>query len=267
MQSGLSSLDPIFWLHHCMIDCMWAEWQSFGNTTPDPNEDYRDQFFDPSGAPSGGNTTTALAIANFGYTYDILDTGPVPPVRQDDSAWSTLTPEALSDAFDAERPTAVGGGQNSETTVPEVVTPISVSVDGLAGQLQGSRVFRQSPTTNWSPFGIEDRRLVARLTDIQAPETDNDVLVNVFINCPYLTPETPYTDPFYAGTFSFFGRMAGMDHGEERIIDITAPVRALYEEGRIQGDELTMQLIAVPAAPGGSTEASFTVPKVEILST
>ena len=35
--SGLSPLDPIFWLHHCMVDRIWAEWQKT-HPTPDPNE-------------------------------------------------------------------------------------------------------------------------------------------------------------------------------------------------------------------------------------
>ena len=34
MGNGMSPLDPIFWLHHCNIDRIWAEWQSTGNTTP-----------------------------------------------------------------------------------------------------------------------------------------------------------------------------------------------------------------------------------------
>lgn len=267
MQSGLSSLDPIFWLHHCMVDCMWAEWQSFGNITPDPNESFDDEFYDVTGAPAGGDTTTALDVANFGYTYDILDTGITRPTRQDGDALSGLSSDVLREAFEAQRAVPVGGGDNDEISVPEVVTPITVTVDGLADQLQSSRIFRQSSATNWSEFGIEGRRLVARLSDIKAPENDTELLVNVFINCPYLAPDTPYTDPFYAGTFSFFGRMAGMHHGLERVIDLTAPVRALYEEGRIRGDELTVQLMAVPAAVEGSTDARFSVPKIEIVST
>ena len=33
MGNGMSPLDPIFWLHHCNIDRLWAQWQDAGNTT------------------------------------------------------------------------------------------------------------------------------------------------------------------------------------------------------------------------------------------
>jgi len=35
MGEGLSPLDPIFWMHHCMVDYMWASWQASGNITQD----------------------------------------------------------------------------------------------------------------------------------------------------------------------------------------------------------------------------------------
>lgn len=35
---GSAALDPIFYLHHCNIDRMWAEWNAYGNVNPtDPN--------------------------------------------------------------------------------------------------------------------------------------------------------------------------------------------------------------------------------------
>ena len=35
MRTALSPLDPIFWLHHCNIDRIWASWNAItGNTNP-----------------------------------------------------------------------------------------------------------------------------------------------------------------------------------------------------------------------------------------
>jgi hypothetical protein len=35
---GLSPLDPIFWMHHTMVNFMWARGQKAGNVTQDDNQ-------------------------------------------------------------------------------------------------------------------------------------------------------------------------------------------------------------------------------------
>ena len=76
--SGLSPLDPIFWLHHCMVDRVWAEWQNApGHATPDPQTNYAGNFVEADGSPANANSTGALNIADLGYTYDVLQGAPL----------------------------------------------------------------------------------------------------------------------------------------------------------------------------------------------
>jgi tyrosinase len=86
--SGLSPLDPIFWLHHCMVDRVWAEWQKSGHVTPDPTSDYSGQFFEADGTPAKATSSGAMDIAGLDYIYDIFQaptptlTGPLLNTQQ-----------------------------------------------------------------------------------------------------------------------------------------------------------------------------------------
>ena len=72
MLPGTSPNDPVFFLHHCFVDKMWADWQALH-----PNEGY----VPVSGGPSGHNlndplfpwTNTPANVLNhhaLGYQYD-----------------------------------------------------------------------------------------------------------------------------------------------------------------------------------------------------
>ena len=55
--NGMSPLDPAFWLHHCNIDRIWAEWQFDGNGTPNLDRKYEGQLVDASGMVIDGDFT------------------------------------------------------------------------------------------------------------------------------------------------------------------------------------------------------------------
>lgn len=74
MTAMTSPNDPVFWLHHCNVDRLWAQWQeSYGVNTYAPT----------SGGPDGHNKNDALVflldswtpadvlnIADLGYSYE-----------------------------------------------------------------------------------------------------------------------------------------------------------------------------------------------------
>jgi tyrosinase len=244
MYSGLSPLDPIFWLHHCMVDRVWAEWQRSGHATPDPGSNYSGQFVDVDGTPAQASSTAAMNIADLGYTYDIFQN----------------VPEAALAAARVQAATlqTIGSATNSSDSRANVETAVVVAIPTLETRVTELRI-----------QDAADRRpsnqLLARLSDITAPATA-ELLVNVFVNCPYLASDTPYTDPHYAGTFSFFGapKMVGMPGmaGPTYVIDITAAVR----ESGFAPDKIKLQFMPVPAAAGAESSSTFQVGKIEILS-
>jgi tyrosinase len=81
---GTAALDPIFYLHHCNIDRMWAVWNASGNSNPtDANwlNGPAQQFAMPG---PGGQPWyyTPGQVANLGtldYSYQELPAQPAPP--------------------------------------------------------------------------------------------------------------------------------------------------------------------------------------------
>jgi len=64
--------DPIFWLHHCNIDRIWASWSRAGGRNP-ADEPYLDQIFtfvDEAGKPLHIRVAEVLDTAPLVYTYD-----------------------------------------------------------------------------------------------------------------------------------------------------------------------------------------------------
>jgi tyrosinase len=66
--------DPIFWLHHCNIDRMWASWNAWGRTNPsDPSWLHQQFVFADENCNRVLVTVSDFAsIANLGYRYDRL---------------------------------------------------------------------------------------------------------------------------------------------------------------------------------------------------
>lgn len=260
---GLSPLDPIFWLHHCMVDRVWAEWQRT-HATPDPGETYNADFVDGKGAPTLATSAGAQTTGPLGYTYDVLEPSPFATVAGG-SLLSAIVPD-LEKALTEPTPQAtLGSASNNEISVPLVETAIKVPTPNIVRTLASERAFRRF-SLGREVIGVEGRRAVAQLRDVQLASGQSDLVVNVFVNCPYLSPSTGYVDPHYAGTFSFFGQGGHDGHGRDFVIDITAPVRALANEGRIKDEQLTIQLMPLPAYIEGKTEASFRAGVVEIIA-
>ena len=64
--------DPVFWLHHCNIDRMWASWNRAGGRNPS-DEAYLGQVFtfvDEAGTPLRRRVGEVLDTAALGYGYD-----------------------------------------------------------------------------------------------------------------------------------------------------------------------------------------------------
>ncbi len=66
--------DPIFWMHHCNIDRLWASWNAAGRSNSPIDAVFT--FADKDGKPVQRNLSEAMNMANFDYSYDRLE--PVP---------------------------------------------------------------------------------------------------------------------------------------------------------------------------------------------
>jgi tyrosinase len=67
--------DPIFWMHHCNIDRLWASWNAGSGSNPPMNQTF--VFADGTGSRVVANLSDVLSLSNLNYSYDQLE--PVAP--------------------------------------------------------------------------------------------------------------------------------------------------------------------------------------------
>lgn len=265
---GLSPLDPIFWLHHCMVDKMWAEWQAAQNVTPDPGKSYSGQFVDEGSNPVNDATAkSAFNHTKLGFTYDILQQigGPLIDILK-----ATLDAEEqskLSKEFATAEVKTLALLKNDSPSVTDIVTSFEIPVLNLDADVLSTRVYRPLDILGLDRFAQENARILAHFSNVIPPEKTGASVVNVFVECSYLSPNTPSSDPHYAGTFSFFGKSKHMaEHGYEFLIDITEPLRSKLGEGRLRAGSLNLQVVPVAIGDAKIGSNPFKIGTVELVS-
>lgn len=263
MGDGMSPLDPIFWLHHCNVDRLWAQWQAAGNTTPGFATSYSGNFVNASGQTvTTATSANALNIASFNYTYDVL----TPAVVASQTNLLRLQPFNRQTIVSAGAVNGamrmLGADRAQKTATMRVETSFNVKANNLLPNMFRSRAFWSADTPGVRRVAVEPGRILARLSNVMGPSERAPMIVNVFVNCPYLSPETGYKDQHYAGSFSFFG---GGGHMHSDIyIDVTTPLRKLAGDGRIATDQVNVQLMPLPLG-ARAENAKFTVGSVQLL--
>ena len=66
--------DPIFWLHHCNIDRLWASWNATGHSNPALAQLFA--FADGTGNRADADVGSVLDLAMMDYKYDRLENVP-----------------------------------------------------------------------------------------------------------------------------------------------------------------------------------------------
>jgi len=262
---GMSPLDPIFWLHHCNVDRLWAQWQAAGNTAPAVGNNYSGQFVDAAGKPvTNATSANALDISQFNYSYDTLSS-PIIVTMSQKLALQPFDKQTVLRPDDVSRTRLTLGVEGTQKNVASLVeTRFSVATKELLPNLFKSRTFWAPNVLGVQRLAAEPSRVVAHLMQVIAPEDRIPLIVNVFVNCPYLSPETDSNDQHYAGSFSFFGHPHGHAQGQDFFIDLTRPLRQLAADGRIANEQVNVQLMALPIDP--ETKANFSVGSVQLLA-
>jgi tyrosinase len=265
MGSGLSPLDPIFWLHHCNVDRLWAEWSAAGNSSPALSARYRNHFVDAGGSSvMDATSSNALSTSAFGYQYDTVGGPAVEAMASALSLSSIPKSGAATPGAGITQPRNLGGNSESKRVRLGIESRFPVKAPGAIDASFGKRGYWAPNSLGFPRIGFETGRIIARFSGIERTTNDAAFLVNVFLNCPYLSPETGFRDPHYAGTFAFFG--SGSHHEQDKFVDLTAPLQRLLEDGRLQpSTDLQIQMLPVAIAATDTAEL-FLVRKVDVFS-
>lgn len=271
MGNFMSPLDPIFWLHHCNIDRLWDSWLAQnhktdpalassgyefkyvgGEPTPAPNDYMQGDFIDAQGNRVLIKCSDAMDSAGCGYAYDRLEApsqlfvaGLVLP-----KGAAVFEPNSLVTSPNP-------GGTPLKSMTPASLTveldqnaralKIGAAVPALRAETRRDLLVAQyaekSALTPQTTVG----RVVATITLSGAiPDTTT---MRVFVNCPYLSSETPISDPHFVTEIASFGAHEMHDAPARFRFDLTD---SLAEIGGVQDsnvNSIRVQLLPIGEDP------------------
>lgn len=208
----MAALDPIFWLHHCNIDRLWAVWLDKGDGRVNPSEtQWLDQtfaFHDENGAQESRPVSDFLDTTQVGYMYEGI---PAPVAAEE-----ILTARGRGADPAMPDPEMVGASERP-LMLTGTPTSVDVSIDRRAVEARARDRDRAEAAA--------PQHVYLNLEDIDA-EHAPAVVYEV-----YITADAPSLEaPRYIGNVSFFGiehvghanHDAGASIGAEAVTDTWA---------------------------------------------
>jgi tyrosinase len=245
MPTPASPRDPIFFMHHCNIDRIWANWNALGRkNSKDPlwlNMPFKNNFIHTDGTLYTAIVKDLQDITALGYTYDFLP-------QPDHKSTDPTVEEQLLAVLHSKVGAAVKGVNRfggANTLAATALTPLSKKFS----------LSNENIKTMATPKPIKVYLLVRDIA-IGTGVTS----VRVFVNRPNVTTDVPDTDPHYVTTFSFLDHMVGSgeagNHKTSKaphkqlpsaLVNLTETLQRLYGFRRLKAGEISVELIPVPA--------------------
>ena len=241
MATYMSPLDPVFWCHHNMIECLWVDW-NINKSNPNTNDPawsgftFND-FVDADGNAVPIQVATTLLFPILSYQFESCAPGSVLTTKDKATLERFLregAPHKLDyvKRYELRRPLTL--------PPPERGEPTRLRIEPDA--------FRTVLDTN----GRE--KAVLTIDEVEPP-VKQDVFVRVFVNKPDASTGTPIEDPHYAGSFAFFCCADNTPHQGmattastqklRYLVDVTPTVRRLAQAGSLSPD-VDVTLVMVP---------------------
>jgi tyrosinase len=232
--------DPIFWLHHCNIDRIWASWNKAGGKNPN-DATFKAQkftFANTNGQAVQRAVGTVLDTQQLNYVYDNYLRRPPGSQPFPASGGPAVAAVALhADTAPASGPVTLGA------------QPVTVSL--------ATRDLPDLPGPNRRGFAaqlsnaLDTRQLYIVLRDVQVRQ-DPGVTYAVYLNVAKDT-KPAIDDPGYVGTLNFFSAHGEhADHGGANVaFPATDVLRTLRQQGRAAG-EPTITLVPDGEYVGGA---------------
>jgi tyrosinase len=231
-----AAADPIFWLHHCNIDRLWASWNALGRRNPSDRAwlDASFTFADENGREVNPRNRDFADQAALGIRYDRLEPAPRPgagEAAENDDARLGRSPTMSSRHRAAPSGGIALGAQAIQVTLPR--------------ERDGTRESGESEEADAGQRG----RVFLQLRNFRA-DAPPGVLYHVYLSLPEGARGRDATR-HYVGPLSFFDAVPGRAHaqhfrGKSTSFDVTDIVRRLRREGLFSGTP------SVTIAPAGA---------------
>jgi outer membrane protein OmpA-like peptidoglycan-associated protein/subtilisin family serine protease len=236
--------DPIFWLHHCNIDRIWASWNAAGRRNPSDAAflDRRFTFADENGQAVTARVGDFVDIQARRYRYERLESVPTPSAAE-------AEPESdRPDHPDHPTQTRRRAMARRSTVAPAGGIPLG----GNAIRVNLGRPTRDSEEFDESGQGSGRTYLVMR--NIRA-DAQPGVVYHVYLSLP-AGAAGQAAQQHYVGPLSFFDAVPMPDHGghfigKTRRFDVTAITRRLRAAGQL-GDEPSVTIAPAGQPPSAA---------------
>jgi len=280
--------DPIFWLHHCNIDRLWASWNKGGRSNPTSTTFLNTTFTfaDENGQQVVGKVSDVLSILKLGYTYSAYEQVPAcmqssstalaesePSTAQEESEPSTAQEESAPPMVQEESTPSMAQEEPTReaTRVLAAPSPLPLASEPVQVQLK----MLEAPAAVAPDTALDRRirklapstRVYLVISKLQAAAQPNVLYEMYFAPSEEARGKPPARHR--VGTINFFNAVS---HGEdaqslvndERFVsfDITRLVRRLHLEGRLKAEpSVTIVPVGEPATDAkpviGSIELTF----------
>jgi tyrosinase len=281
MPTAVSSRDPIFFMHHCNIDRIWALWNSLGNQNAAnslwTDMQFKNNFYFPDGSDYSPIVKELYVPEALGYTYNLA--APAAAIAAPSSAVLALQ-SRLQTVFAMPNPAGPGIKNFSASPRPQATataeSPFEVELDVDASALEA--VAHRSPVSSGAELlsfaAARERRAsgprsIAIIRDVVATKVQSTEF-RIFLGDDRPTSQTPITAPNYVGSFGLFV------HGEHTTgqgphnanpsfaVDLTGPIQRVYGAMSPRTGRIKLQIL--PVASGGAGEVgTATASKVEVV--
>jgi tyrosinase len=214
--------DPIFWLHHCNIDRLWASWNAGGRTNPTLSQPF--VFADTNGNRITDNVSNFMDTVKLGYVYDRLEPVPDCPIQRD---------------------TLITAAQNQKKVAMLKASPVKLGEEAVKVTLEpvaareGEEPMAFRAQVKAMPAG---HRLFLVIKDLRA-DVQPGVLYDIYLNLPD-KPTKEMLKAHHVGVVNFFHAGHGAGHAEhkaaakkaERFVrfDITKLTKTLHDRNLLE---------------------------------
>jgi tyrosinase len=268
---ALSPQDPIFWLHHNMIERCWVEWNLVRNHANTDDQSWTErrftEFCDEDGTPVDVQVGTGLLLPVVSYQFDDLPTvnpcqaGAAVAMAPGAESWRRLNHPASRADEEALKTTARSGAAvrldvvrrfGTETpTAASLAQPATVRIDADTGAVRSAAAARAT-----------GQRTILRFSGVGLAHT-GDFFVKVFIDKPDATARTPESDPHFVGAFGFFDH-AHVGHAMPSTGDFHLDASATILRLGLQGQTIAVNVVLTPFPSRPPKTTSLEIGSVEI---
>jgi len=266
--------DPIFYMHHCQIDRLYASWEAqpgstynFGTTASQPDENSfkntaMGSFVDENGVLHTEKLGGAIDTSALNYSYDKLVPQTVPQLAVALAARAAPASPLRVAAMEAQKFEVQSGG-STVTLAPAAPAPVGAAPPPAPPA--GAAPAGVGPAAVAAPANASQTLVLKGIKLLRRPRAP----LSVFINLPKDTPPR-LNNPYYVGTLNFFNfdlsTGGAMDHDDdpahaghpaaaaEARFDVTEVLQRQRAKGQWDGEAITVTVTTIGAdAPGAIT--------------